>query len=326
MAIIRFRAGWAVALPVLLAAGLGASTPPSTGSSESPPELGAVRWVREFQTARELALRSGQPLLVLFQEVPGCSTCVAFGKSVLSHPLLVEAIESEFVPVAILNNRSGPDREVLERFGEPAWNNPVVRFIDASGGDLIPRQAGVWSRREIARRMEAALEAADREVPPYLRLLALEADLPEAGRATLVTHCFWRGEACIGDLPGVLATSAAWHASREVLEVRFDASRLSYRELLERAMQRSCAHAVVARSQAELAIAHEVFGDEASLSHQPSRPAGLLDDKRYLKQSPYRDLELTPLQATKMNAALARGTDPSLWLSPRQREELRRVH
>ncbi len=37
------------------------------------------------------ALRSGQPLLVLFQEVPGCSSCVAFGKNVLSHPLLVGA-------------------------------------------------------------------------------------------------------------------------------------------------------------------------------------------------------------------------------------------
>lgn len=91
----------------------------------------------------------------------------------LSHPLLVEAITDEFVPVAIHNNKPGRDARVLARFGEKAWNNPVVRFLDGSGRDLIPRADGVYTPAGIASRMAAALRASKRPVPEYLRLLGL---------------------------------------------------------------------------------------------------------------------------------------------------------
>jgi hypothetical protein len=94
---------------------------------------------------------------------------------VLSHPLLVEAIENEFVPVAIHNNKPGRDAEILKRFGEKAWNNPVVRFLDAVGEDLVPRRGGVYSAAGIAARMVTALQAAKRPVPGYLRLLTVGA-------------------------------------------------------------------------------------------------------------------------------------------------------
>ncbi|XAL99693.1 hypothetical protein OT109_19205 [Phycisphaeraceae bacterium D3-23] len=44
----------------------------------------------------------------------------------MSHPLIVEAAEDLFVPVAIHNNKDGHDGEVRERFDEPAWNYPVA--------------------------------------------------------------------------------------------------------------------------------------------------------------------------------------------------------
>ena len=47
--------------------------------------------------------------MLLFQEVPGCSTCRNYGHNVLSHPLMVEAIESLFVPLAIFNNKEGKE-------------------------------------------------------------------------------------------------------------------------------------------------------------------------------------------------------------------------
>lgn len=93
----------------------------------------------------------------------------------LSHPLLVEAIENEFVPVAIHNNKKGRDAKILKRFEEKPWNNPVVRFIDAGGKDLVARRGGVYSPVEIASRMVTALQTAKRPVPGYLRLLALGA-------------------------------------------------------------------------------------------------------------------------------------------------------
>ena len=63
------------------------------------PELGLVRWTRDFDAALNQSKHSGKPLLVLFDEIPGCATCRGFGAQVLSYPLLVDAIESEFVPL-----------------------------------------------------------------------------------------------------------------------------------------------------------------------------------------------------------------------------------
>lgn len=83
---------------------------------------------------------------------------------------LVEAAETLFEPVVIRNNVEGPEREVLVRFGEPTWNNPVIRLIDAEGDDLVPRETGVWSTGGQLARMAAALSAAGRPAPEWLRL------------------------------------------------------------------------------------------------------------------------------------------------------------
>ena len=84
-----------------------------------------------------------------------------------------EAIESEFVPVAVYNNIKGKDAAVLKRYAEPTWNNPVTRFVDAKGKDLIPRRDRVWSLAGTAARMILALKAAERAVPGYLEVLAV---------------------------------------------------------------------------------------------------------------------------------------------------------
>ena len=58
------------ATPALLALGLGAAI--ATGPmDDAPPEFGRVRWGRELEPALETSARSGKPVLLLFQEVPG---------------------------------------------------------------------------------------------------------------------------------------------------------------------------------------------------------------------------------------------------------------
>jgi len=302
-----------------LAAG-GASTA-HADPAEHVRELGRVKWQRDFDTAVLTASAEDRPIFLLFQEVPGCTRCVDFGELVLADPLLVEAIETEFVPVAILNNRGGADREVLDRFDEPAWNNPVVRFVDAGGRDLIPRADGVFSAAGISERMIASLEAAQRSVPPYLALAAAEARARFPRRATFETHCFWAGEGCLGDLPGVVGTTAAWLGGREAVEVRFDPHVVSYSDLLRAARARDCAHAVFARGADEAQAAAEVFGDAVRETDAPIRRADEADQKRHLRASELAGLDLTPMQRTRVNAALANGTDPLRWLSPRQRAE-----
>ena len=90
-----------------------AETPKPNGEADvartTPVELGRVRWERDFDAALKRAQKDQRPLLVLFQEVPGCSTCVNYGRQVLSHPLLVEAAETLFTPAAVYNNVKGAD-------------------------------------------------------------------------------------------------------------------------------------------------------------------------------------------------------------------------
>ena len=40
-------------------------------TSDTPRELGAITWGRELEPALETSTRSGRPILLLFQEIPG---------------------------------------------------------------------------------------------------------------------------------------------------------------------------------------------------------------------------------------------------------------
>jgi len=307
-------------LTVLLLSGALLGPTPDALAADQARELGRVRWERDLDRGLERARETGRPVFLLFQEVPGCATCVGFGESVLSHPLLVEAIEAEFVAVAVLNNRGGADAAALVRFGEPAWNNPVVRFVDATGRDLLPRTSGVWDRHGIAQRMAEALRRGGREVPAYLGLVIEESRRVPAESAVFEMHCFWEGEACLGGLPGIRSTRAGWVDGREVVEVRFDPGAIERGALYRAARRSDCARSVFVYDEAERALAAAAFGEDAvALVDDPVRSARASDQKRHLRASPLDRLDLTPLQASRVNAALGRGEDPRPFLSPRQR-------
>jgi hypothetical protein len=183
-------------------------------------EVGTVEWRRDLDRAIANSLRTGKPVFAFFQEVPGCAGCQEFGSTVMSYPPIVEAIEHEFLPVLIYNNRKGKDAKILKRYEEPAWNYQVIRFLDGEGKDLIPRKDKVWTRDALASRMIQALEVAGRPVPDYLRVTAYESDTESQHRVAFAQHCFWSGEAALGQVPGVIATEAGWMEGREVTLVR----------------------------------------------------------------------------------------------------------
>jgi len=305
---------------LLLALGvLAMSTPAHVSAAQNPRELGLVRWGRSLDAARAESRRTGRPVLLLFQEIPGCKTCVDFGQGPLSNPLLVEAIESEFIPVAIYNNRAGADAELLASFGEAACNNPVLRLQDAAGRDLLPRREGIWDAHGVAGRLIAALEAAKRPVPGYLKIAYEESAATGLESATFAMHCYWEGEAALGALDGVVATRAGSLEGLETVDLSFDPALISYSELVRKASGLRCASRVFARSGEQLREAGRVVGERAVRSDEPARDAAASDQKYYLQHSPLQSLPLTPLQATRVNAALAAGEDPAQWLSPRQR-------
>lgn len=283
-----------------------------------PIELGKVQWLRDYEQALEQSRETGKPVFILFQEVPGCATCRTYGREVLSHPLLVEAIESLFVPLAIYNNKEGADRAVLKRYGEPAWNNPVVRLVDSFGDGLVPRISGDYSPVAVATSMIYALQRADRDVPLYLQLMRDEWQARQSGteKVTPSMYCFWTGEKTYGSLTGVIGTTAGFVDGREVVEVEYDPSVISLEALLAAGRKGSCADRVYAHNDSQIKPATRVVGEGYVNNAKTIRP-----DRRpkyYLSRTHYRAVPMTGLQAARANALIGEGKSPDAVLSPRQ--------
>jgi hypothetical protein len=263
-------------------------------------------------------------VFLLFQEIPGCATCKRFGAEPLSQPLLVEAIEDELVPCVVHNNEGGKDAAVLERYREPAWNNPVVRLVGDDGKDLIDRRDGVWSTGGIASRVRTVLHERGKELA-WLDLLVLETSAEERGHAVFAMHCYWEGQAALGALDEVVAVMPGFVDGSEVVEVTYAGGIAALKHIAKRAEELDCAASVWAPKGAELDAVRSIVGDRARERNGAIRRAGADEHLYHLRRSPLRWLPLVGAQAVRVNSALGLGKDPSTWLSPRQRTLARRI-
>lgn len=288
--------------------------------TDTPTELGLVKWNRGFDAACKVAKDQGKPVLILFSEVPGCATCKGYGEKVMSHPLVVEAAEMLFVPVAVYNNIEGDDRKTLDSFKEPTWNNPVVRVVAADRTPLTDRVDGDYTVAGVAKAMTAALKAAKKDVPAYLSLLAEEevARSTKTETAVFAVHCFWEGDQKFGELPGVVGTSIGFLDGQEVVEVKYAPSKLTFADLRKKAAAMSCATRIYARNDAQ--AASKPAGKDDKLQVKRSTEAMRLDkvQKYHLSNSLYKHVPMTELQACRVNAAIASSADAPRFLSPRQ--------
>lgn len=277
----------------------------------NPVELGKVKWIRDYDEAIRKSVEKDLPIFILFQEVPGCANCTKFGNTVLSHPLIVEAIESCFVPLVIYNNKGGKDKLILEKFNEPSWNNPVIRIINDKGSDIVKRQADFRSPSETVSTIIKALESSAKSVDQYLQLLhqeMLATESNQAEEAYLSMYCFWTGEVEIADIQGVLATEAGFMHGKEVVKVTYNKQMISLDEIAEKAKNKGCADQVYASVQKNSKVNVKPLSTYRK-DHE---------DKYYLRKSPYKTIPMTELQKTKINRAIAKGVDPTIYLSPRQ--------
>lgn len=295
---------------------LGLTLLSASCSAAQPEEAGKVAWGRDLDFALAASRQSGKPVFALFQEIPGCAGCKQFGREVLSDPLLVEAIESEFTPLLIPNSQPGRDAEVLRRFGEPAWNFQVVRFLSADAQDIIPRRDRIWETGPLAERMIATLEKTRRPVPAYLRLLGAEHS-PQLRQAVFAMDCFWTGEMELGKIDGVVTTEAGFMGGREVTLVRYDPAITPLPRLITAAERVRCANAVAVPA-ADLADAQATRLKVSTIAGY--RAASGNDQKKQLGGTAAEKLHLTGAQATKVNAWIR--TDPARareFLAPSQR-------
>ena len=275
-----------------------------------PIEVGTVDWMRELDDALAASKQTSKPVFALFQEVPGCAGCQQFGADVLSEPLVVEAIENEFVPLLIHNNAGGRDAEVLATYGEPAWNYQVVRFLRPDGSDVIERRDRVWETGPLAARMIEALQRADRPVPKYLRLLEQEHS-DRLASVYLAQPCFWVGEMEVGRIDGVVTTEAGFINGAEVTKARFDQRVVSATDLVGDAQRRGVASAVFVDSP--------IAGVDAPVIGSGAYSAAPESDQQRQVRGRLRIHDLHDAQMTKLNSFLPVSLrDAAAFVSPRQ--------
>jgi len=293
----------------------------TVASTPQPEEAGKVTWGRILESALASSAQTGKPVFALFQEIPGCAGCKQFGRDVMSNPMLVEAVENEFTPLLIHNNKGGRDAEVLKRFGEPAWNYQVVRFLNANAEDIIPRKDQVWDTSGIAERMIAALTQAKRPVPAYLTLLAAEHS-SRLKQAVFAMYCFWTGELALGQIDGVITTEAGFMAGHEVTLVKYDPAVISLPQLITSAEKVECANAVWVPAT-DLPSATTTRFKVGTISGY--RTAPISDQKKQIGGTAAEKLQLSPAQATKVNAWIRTdAAKASSFLTPSQQARLRR--
>lgn len=285
-------------------------------------ELGHVKWLRSYDVAMGKAKIENKPIFILFQEVPGCSTCKNYGINILTHPHIVEAIETYFIPLAIHNNKGGKDADVLRKFGEPSWNNPVVRIIEAnSEKDIIERLNGRYDMASLIGTLSKGILASNKLIPEYLNILQQEYSAKDLRETHLSMYCFWSGEKNLGNLNGVLSTKAGFMNGAEVVKVKYDAGILKETNLMSYAANHKCADGVFSNDKRELSAAKK-------LNIRTQKKGKFRADKQpkyYTYNSDYKYIPMTSLQALKVNTALSNRLSPEEYLSPRQLELLRLI-
>ncbi len=278
---------------------------------DNPIELGKVKWLRDYDEAIRQSKEKDLPIFILFQEVPGCSNCTQFGNIILSHPLIVEAIESCFIPLCIFNNKGGKDKLILEKFNEPTWNNPVIRIINSNEKDIVKRQADFRNMSKTITTIIEAIHTSGKKVEPYIEILHEEIAAKETNHsdeAYFGMHCFWTGEREIAGLIGVINTEAGYMQGKEVVKVTYDNHKTSLDDLTSQAKSFGCADQVFASVQPNSKV-HVL----PTSTYRKDK-----EDKYYLRKSSYKYIPMTDMQKTKVNRAIAKGLNPSVYLSARQ--------
>ena len=176
--------------------------------------------------------------------------------------------------------------------------NPLLGILAPEGITLSRQQLSNPNTGAGLAEMARLLKASHRPVPEYLRLVCDEYSGRPRETARFSVGCYWEGERELGKLPGVLGSRTGTVGPDEVVELHFDPAIISPAALSVRATRLTCFRGV------------------------PSTQATLIEDpaqQHTLASHPeFADILLTPLQRTKVNAALSDHQDLTPLLSPGQ--------
>lgn len=176
--------------------------------------------------------------------------------------------------------------------------NPLLGILAPKGLALTRQQLANPDTGQGLAEMVRLLQAAHRPVPQYLQLVSDEYSGRPRQTARFSVGCYWEGERELGKIPGVVASRTGIVGHDEVVELQFDPSVIDPAALSAHAKRLTCFRGI------------------------PSTQTALVEDDQQqhtLANHPeFADVLMTPLQRTKVNAALWDHQDLSPFLSPEQ--------
>ena len=144
---------------------------------------------------------------------------------------------------------------------------------------------------------------------------------PVTKRVAFAQSCFWTGEMKLGQIEGVVRTEAGFFKGREVTLVEYAPDRVALDDLARQAKRAGVADIIHLDASEQRAPAGVTAGSNLDGSY---RAAPASDQKKQIEDTPFNHLQLTPAQATKVNAFARENPAKALeWLTPEQRERLK---
>lgn len=291
---------------------------------------------KSFPHALEESRYTDKPVLLLFQATQGAPDAVAMGESVLSHPLLIEAIESLFIPVFVdVAGVSPDDVQLLARYHENCHRGTVIRIVNSKGHDLAVKLEGSrCSVGNIAKAMREALDRKTLQVPKYLKLLEEEhlalVDVPSktvrttARVVVVTTKATKKAEIGFAELSGVIAVECGKISGTRAVKVTYNPDVIDCKAVFLHAIFHVFVESVYWTDMDQMvSLQSQVLkvDNPPSLEQLGSTPFSRgKDPKHFLRTTLLRYVPLTALQALQANLAISKNQHELLddLLSPRQ--------
>jgi hypothetical protein len=182
--------------------------------------------------------------------------------------------------------------------------NPLLRILAPDGITLSRAQLANANTGAGLAEMVRLLERAHRPVPQYLQMVCDEYSGRPTETARFSVGCYWEGERELGKVDGVMASRTGTIGKDEVVELKFDPKVVDAAALAQRATRMTCFRGVPST--------------QATLTEDPEQQHTLANHPEFA------GVPMTPLQRTKVNAALWDHQDISRFLSPKQLDLLQR--
>ena len=271
-------------------------------------------------------------------------------ESVLHNPLLIEAAESLFLPIACIgdDNLTLPMTEMLARrsnfisIQEPLKNGPCIRIMTNSisrsrpaGTVSVKRELSVSS---VALSMAEALRYLGRPVPTYLQLLSKQNiqrtmihDRIYSSKRNLYfsLNDFELGEAFFAGFDGVISIKSGRINGIKTIRISYDSTRISFSHLVYEAIHNKMAHRIYYATTDER-VAIFTKSSDACVHFQTCKLLNFVEDcdsKHALRKTVLRFVPLSSIQSSLVNKLIFEDhfNEAMHLLSPRQGLILRTI-